>query len=460
MAAPDRKTDTDTPDSDRLDTAALADRAAALVEAARAAGADAADASAGLSRSTGVSVREGAVEDVESAETGAITLRVFVGERSASVSTNVPDAPADIAERAIAMARAAPPDRFSGLAPADRLARALPDLDLFDPSHIAMEEMERRALEAEAVALATPGVTRSNGAGFGRTLGATALVTSHGFAGHYAATSFSLSASVVAGEGEGMERDYDFDTRRHLDDLREGARIGAEAGRRAVARLGGTPVASGTVTVVFDHRVARGLVGHLLGAINGASVARGTSFLRAARGTAVLPDHVRISDDPTRPRALGSRPFDAEGLAGEPLDLVEGGVLRHFTLDGHSARQLGLAMNARASRAGSGTRPSASNVTLHAGPHARDALVASLKRGLYVTELIGQGVNLVTGDYSRGASGFLIEDGVIGRAVTEVTIAANLRDMFARLIVCDDVTDRFTIDTPTLAVEGMTLAGR
>ena len=424
------------------------------------AGADAADASAGLSRSTGVSVREGRVEDVESAESGGIVLRVFLGERSASVSTNVPDAPAEVAGRALAMARAAPPDPLGGLAPKDRLARDVRDLDLHDATELSFDDLTAQALAAEEAALAVSGVTKSNGAGFGRTIGATALVTSHGFAASYRATSFSLSASVIAGEGEAMERDYDFDARRHRGDLRGAAEIGAEAGRRAVARLGGTPVESGTVDVVFDPRVARGLVGHLLGAINGSSVARGTSFLKDAMGEAILPDHVRVCDDPFVPRGLASRPFDAEGLAGVPLDLVEDGILRHFTLDGRAARQLSLDPNGRAARAGSGTRPSSSNVTLHAGPHTRDGLIGGIADGLYVTEMIGQGVNLVTGDYSRGASGFRIRNGELAEPVTEVTIAANLKDMFARLLVANDVTTRFAVNTPTLAVEGMTLAGR
>ena len=443
-----------------FDLSPLQDRAAALVEAAKVAGADAADAVVAASRSTGVEVRDGAVEETEGAENNAFSLRVFVGQRSASVSANMTGDPAALAERAVSMARVAPEDRHSGLADSDNLAKEFPDLDLFDPTEVSFDQMRDAATACEEAALAVAGVTKSSGASFGRSLGGSVLATSHGFLGSYRASRFSLSVSAVAGEATAMERDYDFDSMHHLGDLRDGADIGAEAGRRAVERVNPKQVATQTATVIFDPRIARGLVSHLAGAVNGASVARKTSFLRDDLGNQVFSPNVTIIDEPHLVRGTSSRPFDAEGVRGESLNLVENGVLQSWLLDTGTGKELGLSTNGRANRAGSGTSPGSTNLTMLAGKRSREDMISNVKSGFYVTELIGQGVNLVTGDYSRGASGFWIENGELTYAVSEVTIAGKLRDMFARIEPASDLEKRFGINAPTIAIEGMTIAGQ
>lgn len=442
-----------------LDTSPLADRVSALVEAARKAGADAADAVAMRSRSAGVSVRLGKVESTSSAESDDISLRVFVGRRVASVSATPATPAAELAERAVAMARASPEDPFQGLADEARLARDFRELDLFDPTEIPAAQLTGDALAAEEAALAVKGVTNSAGAAAGAGLGGLVLATSHGFLGSYVATRFSRSASVIAGEGTGMERDYDYSSRLHFGDLEDAAVIGRRAGERAVRRLGARKAKTGTVTVVFDPRVARGIAGHLAGAINGASVARKTSFLRDMMGKPIASADITVTDDPFRPRGQSSRPFDGEGIAGGPLTMVDGGVLRHWFLSTSAARELGLETNGRGVRAASSVNPSSTNLAIEPGAASPEALIGSVDHGFYVTEVFGQGVNMVTGEYSRGASGFLIEKGEITTPVAEVTIASNLKDMFLRMVPASDLDRNYGTAAPTLLIEGMTLAG-
>ncbi|ODU22127.1 MAG: modulator protein [Sphingomonas sp. SCN 67-18] len=438
-------------------------RAADLVAAARKAGADAADAIYVADGATQVQVRLGALEDVERSEGEDIGLRVFVGRRSASVSSSdlSPPALAALVERAVAMAREAPEDPHAGLAPEDRLLRAPPaELDLddgVDPDPAALREA---ALEAEDAARAVAGVTNSEGAGASASRAAIAIATSHGFCGGYAMSGHGLSASVLAGSGGGMQRDYAHHSARHLADREAPASIGRRAGDRAVARLDPVRLASGPMPILFDPRVATSLIGHLLGAISGAAIARRTSFLLDSLGKAVFAPGVTISDDPHRIRGLRSRPFDGEGLPTAPMAIIDDGVLTGWLLDSASARQLALAPTGHATR-GVGGPPGvgASNVHLHPGAQSRDALMADIRQGVLVTELIGQGVNGITGDYSRGASGFLIEDGKIGRAVAEITIAGNLADMFKALIPADDLEFRQAVNSPTVRIDGMTVAG-
>ncbi len=443
-----------------FDLSSLSDRAAALVEAATRAGADASDAVVAISRSTGVEVRNGKTEGTESAENAAFTLRAFIGQRAASISANSTSDLTALAERCVAMAKVAPQDPYAGLAPIDRLANAVPDLDLYDSTEPAFETMKDLALACEDAALAVEGVSKSSGASFGRSVGGTVLATSNGFTGSYRASRFSLSVSAIAGEGAAMERDYCFDARRHFADLRDAVAVGKEAGKRASKRICPKIMDTGSATVVFEPRMARGLVSHLAGATNASSVARKTSFLREDLGNTIFRDNVSIIDEPHLMRGVASRPFDAEGVLPQDLLLVENGVLQNWLLDGPTARQLGTTTNGRANRAGSGTSPGSTNLTLLAGSRTPEEMIADIDHGILVTELIGQGVNLITGDYSRGASGFLIENGETTHPVSEITIAGNLRGMFARLIPADDLEKDYGTNAPTIAIEGMTVAGR
>ena len=437
--------------------------AQAAVERVRALGADASDAIVSTDAATSVSVRLGALEEVGRSEDSELGVRAFVGNRSASVSTGdlSPSALDALAERVVAMARAAPEDPYAGLAPPDRLLRGpVPHLDLDDGGEVAPEALREAALAVEDAARAVAGVTNSQGGSASAGRSVIALATSTGFAAGYAVSSHGLSASVLAGTGADMQRDYASHSARHRGDLESPEVIGARAGARAVARLHPVRRGSGAMPVVFDPRVGSGLVGHLIGAIAGPAVARGTSFLRDCIGTEVFAPGITILDDPHRPRGLRSRPFDGEGLAVSPSALVEGGVLNGWLMDSASARQLGLAPTGHAAR-GSAGAPGVSTGNVHLAPGAATpaALIADIELGVLVLELIGQGVNGVTGDYRRGAAGMWIERGEITRPVAEITIAGNLRDMFANLSAADDLEFRGGINVPTLRVDGMTVAG-
>ncbi len=444
---------------DQLSKTKLIDRVAALVEAARRAGADAADAVAVRGRSTGVTVRLGKVESTESSESDDISLRVFVGRRVASVSATAASDPDGLAERAVAMAKVSPEDPVQGLADRQKLVHAIRDLDLFDAAEIPAERLREDALAAEAAALAVKGVSNSAGSSASAGLGGLVLATSDGFLGQYTASRFSRSASVIAGEGTGMERDYEYSSRLHFADLDSPERIGTGAGERAVKRLNARQAKTGRVAVVFDPRVARGIAGHLAGAINGAAVARKTSFLKDRMGQAVANSRITVTDDPLRIRGQSSRPFDGEGVEGVPLGMVEAGVLKHWFLSTSAARELGLETNGRGVRAASSVSPSSTNLAIEPGEKTPEELIRALDSGFYVTEVFGQGVNMITGEYSRGASGFWIEKGELAYPVSEVTIASNLKDMFLAMIPADDLDRNFGTAAPTLFIEGMTLAG-
>ncbi|HXV30854.1 MAG TPA: TldD/PmbA family protein [Sinorhizobium sp.] len=446
--------------SEIIDSAILEKRAAELVDRARQAGADAADAVVVRGRSRSVSVRLGKVEATESSESDEFSLRVFVGRRVASVSANPGFDLKVLAERAVAMAKASPEDPYASLADPDRLAKTYPDLDLFDSRDVSSEALAEAALAAEAAALSIAGVTNSSGAGATAGMGGLVLVTSHGFSGSYMATRFGRSVSAIAGEGTKMERDYDYDSRLYFDDLRTPDDIGCVAGERAVARLSPRRVATQkNVTVVCDPRMARGFVGHLASAINGASVARKTSFLRDMMGKQIMKAGITVTDDPLIVRGASSRPFDGEGVTGSKLSMVEDGVLGHWFLSTSAARELGLETNGRGVRGGPTVNPACTNLALEPGAISRDDLIRGVGTGFYINELIGQGVNMVTGEYSRGASGFWIENGEISFPVSEVTIASNLKHMFMALTPADDIDRKFGIAAPTFAIEGMTLAG-
>jgi len=433
-----------------------------LIGRARRAGADAADALVFRSVSLGVTWRLGRREDVQRSESRDLGLRVFVGRRQAFVSSNdfARAALDELVARGVAMAKASPEEPFAGLADPALLARAWPELDLDDDAELDAGRLFEQAAAAEAAAMAVPGVSKPEEAGASWGRAEVALATSHGFAGAYGASSFGLYASVLAGTGTGMERDYAQTSARHLADLEGAEAIGRRAGERAVARLGPRKVKTRQVPVVYDPRVARSLLGHLAGAVSGGAIARKTSFLKDRMGERVLPAGVDVIDDPHRRRGLASKPFDAEGTANPALALVEDGVLKAWLLDSATGRQLGLASNGRASRGTAGPPgPSVSNLHMSAGRRSPEALMADIDEGLYITELIGFGVNGVTGDYSRGAAGFWIEKGRKAYPVSEITVAGNLKDMFLNLTPADDLTFRYGTNAPTVRIDGMTVAG-
>jgi PmbA protein len=444
-----------------LDQSTLTTLAERLVAAAHRAGADAADAIAERGVSQSVEVRDGAVEESERSEGDSMGLRAFVGRRQAIVSTN--DLKGDIDElaaRAVAMARAAPEDKFAGLAEPDLLARTFPDLDLLDPDLPSVARLEETARAAEAAALAVKGVAKSGGASASAGIGGMVLATSSGFTGAYLGSRYGAAVEAIAGEGTRMERDYDFSSALHAADLMAPDAIGRSAGERAVRRLNPKKVATKRVPVVFDTRIAGTLVGHLASAINGSAIARKTSFLRDRLGERLFAPGIDIIDDPLRRRGLRSHPFDAEGVAGERRALVADGVLTTWILDCATARELGLETTGHAQRGVSSTpSPGASNLHLEPGAKTPAELIADIEEGFFVTDLIGMGANMVTGDYSRGASGFWIEHGELTYPVSEVTIAGHLNDIFRTLAPANDLVFRYGTNAPTVRLEGLTVAG-
>ena len=440
-----------------------ADPLAGLIARARQLGADAADAVLLRGSALDASCRLGEPEEVVRSEVRSLGLRVFVGNRQAIVSTTdfSQGALGPLAEQAMAMARAVPEDAYAGLADRSLLAREWPALDLVDYSEPDAESLLARALEAEDAARAVAGVTNSEGASAGWRRREVTLVTSDGFAGRTESGSHSISAAALAGEGTAMERDYEWSSAVHETDLDDAATVGRRAGERAVRRLGPRKAQSGQVPVVYDPRIAGGLLSHLAGAISGPSIARRTSFLKDALETEVFAPGITVVDDPLRERGLRSLPFDGEGVATQRRLIVDDGALRTWLLDSRSARQLGLATTGHAVRGTSGPpSPACTNLWLEPGTESVEDLIGDVQSGLYVTELIGMGVNQVTGDYSRGAAGFWIEGGEIAYPVSEVTVASNLRDMFRHLTPASDLVFRYGIDSPTVRIDGMTVAGR
>lgn len=446
--------------SDRLDRLS-----AELLAAARAAGAEAADALATEDVSLSIDVRGGRLEHAERSEGVEIGLRVLIGRRQACVSASdiTERTIAQMAERAVAMAREAPDDPGVGLAHPDELATSwdLAALDLADPSsEPAPAELEEAAAEAEAAALAVPGVSQSQAASATYSRRRIHLAATNGFAAGFERTGHSLACVAISGEGTGMERDHHGEGRVYRADLPDAAEIGRIAGERAAALQGGRRAKTGAYPVIFDERVSSSLIGHLLGAINGSAIARGSSWARGLMGQRILPEGLSLTEDPHRPRISGSRPFDAEGLPTAKRDIVRDGVLAGWVLDLASARKLGLRSTANAVRSPSAPpQPSATNVTLTPGELSREALIAEMGTGLLVTSMIGSTINPNTGDYSRGASGFWIERGEIAYPVNEITIAGNLIDMLKRIRPANDARPYLSRRVPSLLVEGLTLAG-
>jgi PmbA protein len=434
-----------------------------VVAMARKAGATSADAIAVSSRNHDVSLRHGVIERFEQSESQDLGLRVFVGQSSAIIAGSVltPEGLQRLVERALVMAKLAPPDPFAGLADASQFATQFLDLDVASKEQLTPDQVKSLAQRAEDAALAVKGVTRSNGASAGFGFRSAALVTSNGFARGWNRSNFGLSASVVAGEGTGMERDYDWHGSSHFSDLDQPEKIGTSAGERVVKRLNPRKISSQTVPVIYDKRIATSLMGHLLSGINGSSIARGTSFLKEDMGKALFQPSVTIVDDPHKLRGMGSRPFDGEGLPTRKMNLIDKGVLTTWIMDLRSARQLGLAPSGHGSR-GVSSPPgsSTSNVHMEAGTRGPEQMMKDMKRGLLVTEFIGSTINMVTGDYSRGASGFWIEDGEIAYPVSEVTVGGNLRNMFLAMEPANDLEFRSSTNAPSCFLGEMTIAGR
>jgi PmbA protein len=433
-----------------------------LIARAKKAGADAADAILVEGTSLSHARRLGKVEKLERSEGQDLGLRVLVGRQQAMVSSSdrSPKMLAELVERTLAMARAVPEDPFCGLADPDQIAHDWPQLDMLDPVEPSAEELIERARACEEAAMAVPGITNSEGAEAGWGRSRIALVASNGFAGFYAGSHHGVSVAVIGGSGQRMERDYDFTSAVYAADLRDPAAIGKSAGERTVRRLGARKMPTGRYPVVLDPRVARGMISHLLGGISGPSIARGTSFLKDKLGRRIFPEAITVTEDPHRQRGHRSKPFDAEGLPNRRRALIDNGVLTTWLLDLRSARQLGLKSTGHAARGtASPPSPSATNIWIEPGAQTPAELMADIKSGFYVTELMGMGVNGLTGDYSRGAAGFWIENGEVAFPVSEMTVAGNLNDMFLRLVAANDLEFRAGADAPTLRIDDLTVAG-
>lgn len=443
----------------------LSDLTDALLAAAKKAGADAADAIATDGQSLSIDVRNGALEHAERSEGIEIGLRVLVGQRQACVAaSDISDHTiGEVAERAVAMAAIAPEDPYIGLADPSEIARDwnIAALDLVDAGgDPAPADLLAAAAEAEAVALATPGISQSESAAASFSRTRLHLAASNGFSGGYARSSHGLYCVAITGEGTGMERDYAGEGRIYRADLPTPEEIGKLAAERTLARAGSRKPPTGAFPVLYDERISSGLIGHLLQAANGSSVARGSSWLRDKLGERVLPEGLDIVEDPHRARVSGSKPFDAEGLATRSRSIVENGVLMGWTLDLASARKLGMQSTASAARGPSGPpSPSLTNVALTQGTRTKDDLLAEMGTGLFVTSLIGSSINPTTGDYSRGASGFWVENGEIAYPVNECTIAGNLHDMLRSIVPANDARAYLSRVVPSLLVEGLTIAG-
>jgi PmbA protein len=434
-----------------------------VLSKARAAGADAADAVFVESRSLAVAYRLGKQESLEHSEAKVVGLRIFVGQRQAIVSSS--DISSHVltalVERGLAMARVVPEDPYCGLADASEIATEISDVDACDPGAIDAATVSERALAAEAAALSVPGVSNSEGAEAGAGLDIYAIAGSNGLRQTYSRSWHSISVAVLAGQGTEMERDYNYASSVYSEDLDDAEAIGRRCGERAVRRLHPRKASSAQVPIVFEPRVARGLLGHLAAAINGSAVARGTTFLTGKLGEPVFTPGITIVDDPLRRRGLRSRPFDGEGIASSRRAIVEDGLLKTWLLDLRSARQLRLRSTGHAARgASSPPSPAPSNLYLEPGRVSAEQLVRDIASGLYVTDLMGFGVNGVTGDYSRGASGFWIENGALAYPVSEITVSGNLLQMFRKLTPAGDLEFRYGIDSPTVRIDGMTVAGR
>ncbi len=443
-------------------SAALEDLASQALDTAKRAGADKADVLMAESVDATATCRLGKQEALERSESSGLGLRVWVGDRQAMVSTSDlrPEKLGILAERAVAMAKVATPDAYSTLADASLLAKEWPELDLFDGEEPSAADLLETTLKAEAAGRDVAGITNSEGADASFSSNRVFLATSEGFAGGYRISSHALSVTLLAGEKDGMERDYDYSVARHRVDLADAESIGRKAAELTLSRIGSRKIASTSVPIVFDPRIGKNLLGTLVGAISGASVSRKTTFLLEQLGKEVFAANINVIDDPLVKRGLGSHPFDGEGVRVKKQAIIENGVLKTWLLDTRTAKQLGMQTTGHASRGlSSPPSPTCSNLYMQNGSITRDALLAQVHTGLYVTDVFGMGVNIITGDYSQGAAGFWIENGKISYPVSEITIAGRLPEMFKAIQPANDLTMRYSINTPTFAIGGMTIAG-
>ncbi len=435
---------------------------AQLLDAAKSAGADGADVMLARGQSTDVTMRLGKVEASERSEEFDVGLRVFVGQRTASVSTSQLDTKTinELATRAVAMAKLAPADPYVRLATAEEIAKKIPDLDMFDPAMPDAAALQDRAAAAEDAANSNKAITTVDHASAGHGIVDVLIGTSTGFLAGYQRSSHGISAVVIAEREGHMERDYDYSAAVYGSDLESAETVGKNAARRAVERLGASKPQTGSFPVVYDRRVAASLVGTMAGAINGAAIARGTSFLKDSLGKQVTRANLNFIDDPLRPRGMGSQLFDAEGLAVSKRKMIDNGVLTGWFLDLASASKLGMTPTGNARRGvGSAPSPGTSNFFIENGTLSRDAMIADIEEGFLVTEMIGSTVDMITGDYSRGAGGFWISKGKISHPISEATIASNLKDMFMQITAADDIDLRDSTASPSLRIDQMMVAG-
>ncbi len=417
--------------------------------------------------SLSLSRRLGFPEGIERSENSAVGLRVFarqtsgeIGQANVSATDISTNSLQELAERAVNMAKLAPPDNDSVLASSDLFPTSIPNLDLIDTEEPKPEWLLEQCAIAEDTARNINGITNSEGADASYSRSKIYLATSNNFLQSYDSSHFSISVSVLAGSGTSMERDYDFTSARHRAGLKSAEAIGKEAARRALSRINPRKVTSCRVPVIFDPRVSKSLLSILTSSISGNSVARKASFLKDSLNCQIFAKNISIIDDPHIERGIASKPFDMEGVANKKTALVENGVLQTWLLDIRTANKLKLKTTGHASRGiSSPPSPSSTNVYMQAGDITPKQLIADVKNGLYLTETFGMGINTVTGDYSQGAAGFWIENGEIAYPVSEITIASNLRDMFANLIPANDLSFRYSHNAPTVLVENMTVAG-
>jgi len=440
----------------------LMDTASQLLDLAKKAGAEHASVGAAWHDGIEASARDGVIEEIGRSESLDIGIRVLVGKRQAcvSASSDKPDVLKELAERAVAMARETPEDPYCGLPDGFAASDALPDCDLFDPAEASADDLREVALAADQAARDVSGIAKTDGSSASWSRRNAALVVSNGFSAQRQGSFWGTSCTAIAGEGLGMERDYAWTSARHREDLRDPAAVGREAGERTLKRLNPRKVTTCQVPVIYDQRLAASLVGSFLGSINGASVARGSSYLKDKLGEAVFASGISIYDDPHRKRGPASRPFDGEGQATRRLDLIENGRLTTWILDTATGRQLGMESTGSASFGiGSPPRPSSSNVVLAPGATTRADMIAGLEQGFLITEMLGASINPTTGDYSRGASGFWIENGEIAYPVTEATVAGNLIEIFANLTPADDLPLDRGVASPSVLVTGLQVSG-
>tara|TARA_Y100001935_G_scaffold40720_1_gene32777 strand:+ start:708 stop:2042 length:1335 start_codon:yes stop_codon:yes gene_type:complete len=431
-----------------------------IIEKASSKGADFSDVVIIRNVSKNIGCRLGKVEEIEQSEAQILGLRTFIGEKNAITSTNNFNRESinETIDRVIEMTKLTPDDPLPGLA--NHTTTKIPELDLYDSKDLSADELKKLALDIESISLAVEGINNSNGSSASQSKSSVYLATSKGFSNGYNKSNFSASCSVIAGNGSNMQTDYDFDSKVFFSDLRNSSDIGVKAAKNTLLKCNPKKIKTCQMDVVFHPRVARTLLAHFASLVNGSSIVRGSSLLKEKLNQKIFKSEINIIDDPNIIRGLSSKPFDDEGCSMEKIILIENGVLKNWILDTTTAKQLSMVSNSRASRGvSSPPTPSHTNMFIDNGSKSSKQLLNEVNNGFYVTELIGQGVNLITGDYSRGASGFKIENGEISFPINEVTIADNLNDMFNKMTVANDLEFLYSINTPTLVIEGMTVAG-